>query len=136
MNINTTYFEAMLEVEKDYIARRDAHDKSKPAYDSPEFKKWKEIRKLSFGKYPIPMGVQKAYRAYQDSVEKEYVEVVMTEFLWDTEVEDFINALKKSEIESFIYTNSSSAVMDNIHAFVANGCEMGGLVTLTEKSWP
>ena len=51
----------------------------------------------------------------------------MDDFLWDREVEDFTETLRKAGIGSFIYTNQSTAVMGNIHGFEAAGCRMEGL---------
>ena len=40
-------------------------------------------------------------------------------------------------IKTFVYTNQSSAVMENLHAFAREGCTMQGLCTITrhEDNW-
>ena len=38
----------------------------------------------------------------------------MDDFLWEKEVTDFIETLRKAGIETFVYTNQSTAVMENL----------------------
>ena len=57
----------------------------------------------------------------------------MDDFLWDKEVADFIEALRSAGIGTFVYTNQSTAVMENLHAFAAQGCTMTGLCTITRQ---
>ena len=61
----------------------------------------------------------------------------MEDFLWETEVHDYIDTLRKAGIATFVYTNQSTAVMENLHAFAAEGCTMEGLCTITrhESRW-
>ena len=61
----------------------------------------------------------------------------MDDFLWDKEVGDFIEALRSAGIETFVYTNQSTAVMENLHSFAAQGCTLEGLCTITrqESRW-
>jgi len=46
----------------------------------------------------------------------------MDDFLWEKEVADFIDALRKAGIDTFVYTNQSTAVMENLHPQRAVGC--------------
>ena len=57
----------------------------------------------------------------------------MDDFLWDKEVRDFVEALRSAGLETFVYTNQSTAVMENLHAFAAEGCTMMGLCTITRQ---
>lgn len=43
----------------------------------------------------------------------------------------------QGEIKTFVYTNQSTAVMENLHKFAAAGCTMQGLCTITrrERRW-
>ena len=61
----------------------------------------------------------------------------MDDFLWEKEVEDFIDTLRQAGIATFVYTNQSTAVMENLHAFAAEGCRLEGLCTITrhENRW-
>ena len=52
-------------------------------------------------------------------------------------MQDFVDALKAAGIKTFVYTNQSTAVMENLHQFAAAGCTMQGLCTITrmENRW-
>ncbi len=101
-------------------------------WDSEEYKAWKsEDAQI---KYPFAYGAVKAFRAYWQSNENEQEELEMSDFLWDYEVHDFIEALRQAGIESFVYTNESTACMENLHAFVAEGCTLAGLATVKHPS--
>ena len=57
----------------------------------------------------------------------------MDDFLWDWEVADFVDTLRRAGIDTFVYTNQSTAVMENLHAFAAEGCRLEGLCTITRR---
>ncbi len=61
----------------------------------------------------------------------------MDDFLWEKEVGDFIEALRTAGFQTFVYTNQSTAVMENLHQFAALGCRMEGLCTILrhESRW-
>ena len=73
-------------------------------------------------------GANKAYWNWRYSVCQG--EVVMTDFLWEKDVHDFINTMRAAGVGSFIFANSSSALMSNLHGFVKEGCEIGKLVSI------
>ena len=47
---------------------------------------------------------------------------------------DFIETLRKLGITEFTITNQSTALMENIYGFIAEGCTMVGTHTITKKS--
>lgn len=61
----------------------------------------------------------------------------MDDFLWEREVADFVDTLRRAGFTTFVYTNQSTAVMENLHQFAAVGCTMDGLcaITRTESRW-
>lgn len=79
---------------------------------------------------PITNGEWKALEMVAYSEGKEYV---LSNFLYVNEVEDFCETLKKSGVESFVFTNQSTALMDNIHDFINNGLEFAGIVEVEKK---
>ncbi|MBP3805267.1 MAG: hypothetical protein J6I76_15515 [Oribacterium sp.] len=132
------YFENLYKIGQAFETIRKAHEEKKAdliekyGYDSEEMKVWYEEKKEMT--YPVPQGACKAYRAWSQSLEREADEVEMDDFLWDREVKDFVEALRGAEITSFIYTNTSTALMDNIHQLTEEGCEMTGLVKVERKN--
>ncbi len=137
LNRNNAHFEELRRIGDEYEERRRAHEEKKQqiledyGWDSDELKAWYEEKKEMV--YPVAAGACKAYRAFQNTVEKEEDEIAMDDFLWDREVTDFIETLRKAGFESFIYTNQSTAVMENLHAFEAEGCRMEGLCTIERQ---
>jgi len=132
---NNAHFEELRKIGYDYEERKEALEARKQeivdtyGWDSEEMKAWyKEKAELTF---PLSGGACKAYRAYNYSLQKGNEEFEMEDFLWDREVEDFVSTLKAAGIETFIYTNQSTAVMENLHGFEEAGCRMDGLAKIT-----
>ena len=131
LNRNNAHFEELRRIGEDYEERRKELAERKQeiidtyGWDSDELKAWYEEKgKMT---YPIEAGACKAYRAWLHTIERGENEVDMNDFLWDREVEDFVDTFRKAGIKSFIYTNQSTAVMENIHGFEAACCKMEGL---------
>ena len=139
--MKNAYFEELKKIGAAFEEKRQAHESKKQqiidtcGWDSEELKAWyREKEEMAF---PISEGACKAYRAFRTTEEKSSSEFEMEDFLWDREVADFIDALRKAGIKTFAYTNQSTAVMENLHAFAAEGCTMDGLCTITrhEDRW-
>lgn len=132
------HFENLRKIGEAYETVRKAHEEKKQeildtyGWESEELKAWYEEKKEMT--YPIPAGACKAYRAYMQSLEREADELEMDDFLWDREVKDFVETLKAAGIATFIYTNSSTALMDNMHQLAEEGCSMDGLVKVERKN--
>ena len=137
LNKNNTYFENLKRLGHEYEAARVERQARKQqiidtlGWDSDELKAWYE--EDAAAKFPFESGVSKAYRAWAQSLSRKEDELEMDDFLWDKEVADFIEALRSAGIETFVYTNQSTAVMENLHAFAAQGCRMTGLCTITRQ---
>ena len=137
MNTNNTYFENLHRIGCEYEAARVERQARKQqiidtyGWESDKLKAWYEEDKAA--KFPYEQGAVKAYRAWKGSISRQEDEVEMDDFLWDKEVADFIEALRSAGIETFVYTNQSTAVMENLHAFAAEGCTMQGLCTITRR---
>ncbi len=132
-----TYFEKLEKIGHDFEEKRAAHEAKKQTiidtcgWDSPELKTW--YAEKGAMKFPISQGACKAYRAWKNSIRRNEYELEMDDFLWDKEVTNFIEALREAGIKTFVYTNQSTSVMENLHAFAANGCTMTGLCTITRR---
>ena len=100
-------------------------------WDSEELKAW--YAEDATAKFPFETGTCKAYRAWVQSISRKEDEVEMDDFLWEKEVQDFVDALKAAGIRTFVYTNTSTAVMENLHQLAAAGCTMKGLCTITRR---
>ena len=134
LNKNNAHFEELKRIRAEYTEKKRAHEEKKHeiirtfGWESDELKAWyKEHDKMA---YPIESGAAKAYRAFQYSLVNGNEEFEMEDFLWDREVEGFVDTLRKAGISTFIYTNQSTAVMENLHGFEEAGCRMEGLVKI------
>ena len=141
MNTSNTYFENLKKIGHDWEAARSERRARKQqiietyGWDSEELKAW--YAEDEAAEFPFPQGACKAYRAWAQSISRKEDELEMDDFLWEKDVKDFIEALRSAGIETFVYTNQSTAVMENLHQFAAAGCTMQGLCTITrhENRW-
>ncbi len=141
MNTNNTYFENLKRIGHEYEAARVERKARKEqiikthGWDSEELKAW--YAEDNAAKFPFPQGTCKAYRAWASSISRKEDEVEMDDFLWEQDVADFVNALREAGIATFVYTNQSTACMENLHQLAAAGCTMQGLCTITrhENRW-
>ena len=137
LNKNNAYFEELKTIGHAFEEKRAAHQAKKQpiidtfGWDSEELKTWYAEKEAM--NFPISEGACKAYRAFCESIAKQEDELEMSDFLWDREVADFIGALRKAGISTFVYTNTSTAVMENLHAFAAAGCTLTGLCKITRR---
>ena len=137
MNTNNTYFDNLYRIGCEYEAARVERQARKQqiidtlGWDSEELKAWYEEDKAA--KFPFSQGISKAFRAWKTSIQRSEDEVEMDDFLWESEVHDFIEALREAGFQTFVYTNQSTAVMENLHQLAAEGCRLEGLCTITRK---
>ena len=134
---NNAYFEELERIGSEWTKKHEAHKALKQqiidtlGWDSDELKAWYE--EDAAAKFPFESGVSKAYRAWAQSLSRKEDELEMDDFLWEREVTDFVETLRKAGIKTFVYTNQSTAVMENLHQFAAAGCTMEGLCTITRQ---
>lgn len=136
--MKNTVFEEMETALKTYNEKKDAHEAKKQTiinefgWDSEELKAWygeKEAMKV-----PYSQGERQAYQAYTRTTANGEETIEMNDHLWDRDVEDFLTTLRKAEVEEFIYTNHSTAVMDNLHEFEKYGAKVVGLATIQRNN--
>ena len=141
MNKDNAYFSEMYRIGCEWEAARVERRNRKQqiidtlGWDSPELEAWYE--EDAAAQFPFDGGANKACRAWKTSIQRQEDEVEMDDYLWEKEVAGFIDALRKAGIRTFVYTNQSTAVMENLHQFAAAGCRMDGLCTITrtESRW-
>ena len=131
-------FEEIRSKATEWDAIRTEHKKQEEAiieahgYCSDELQDWKKANNLP--PFPITDGAMKAFRAWQANSENETAEFEFSDFTWERETHDFIETLRKLGITEFTLTNQSTALMENIYGFIAEGCTMVGTHTITKKS--
>ena len=136
--MNDSYFEEMTfrcaayERAKKERAERKQQIAEAHGYDSPEMDAWYAEEKAA-GPYPYSGGEMKAYWVYKMRRENDNNEFEMSDYCWDKEFHDFIGTLRKLGITELTLTNQSTALMENIYGFIAEGCTMVGTHTITKK---
>ena len=137
MNTTNTYFDNLYRIGCEYEAARVERQARKQhiidtlGWDSAELKAWYEEDKEA--KFPFSQGISKAFRAWKTSIQRSENEVEMDDFLWESEVHDFVEALREAGFTTFVYTNQNTAVMENLHQLAAEGCRLDGLCTITRR---
>lgn len=117
-------------------ARREREERKQrlireAGWDSPELAALNAEAEAD--KIPYADGAIKAYRAWADSLERGADELEMSDFLWESEVGDFVETLRKAGVPAFAYTSRSTAVMENLHWFAAAGCSLDGLCNILRE---
>ena len=102
-------------------------EKGLDAYDSEEYIKIRNELE-SMKESPYTSGAWSAFRCVMWSETEN--DLWMKEAPWTEDIKDFIETLREFGVTTFIYTDESTALMRNIHSFIANGCEMVGIEVL------
>ena len=104
-------------------------------WTSRELRVWYEEQEAH--KFPLSTGESKAYRAWAESLARQQTEMEVSDSLFESEVHDFIETLRRAGIDSFVYTSTSTAAIENFYAFDAEGYRLEGLCTITrcENCW-
>lgn len=79
--------------------------------------------------YPLTGGQSKAWRMWYRN---EREEMNFDDFVWEKEAKDFIDTLRAAGVKTFTFTNTSTALMENMHWFQQNGCTLMGLCEVEE----
>ena len=137
LNTHNAYFEELKRIGHEYEAARVERQQRKEqiikthGWGSNELDAWYEEDKAAI--FPLPQGACRAYRAWAQSLSRKEDELEMDDFLWEKEVTDFVDTLRKAGVDTFVYTNQSTACMENLHQLAAAGCTMQGLCTITRR---
>ena len=78
----------------------------------------------------------RVWRGLMSSVEKEFLRLTIDEFFWkEEEARDFLALLESFGITEFVFTDRSTAVMNNLHYFDGYGWKVAGCITLYYRDW-
>ena len=88
------------------------------------------------GKDGETSGTYKALWAFRNSIARSTDELEASEYIWKYEVKDFVAALRKAGIRSFVVTTNSTSLMDELHLLQQNGCKLEGLCTIRRAETP
>ena len=131
------YFHQMYEEALRYHQAAAEREKEKDALiaadDWDAVHAWRE-REKTF-KNPHTSGQLKAYWAFHRSSEIEIDDLEMNDSLWEREVKDFSDTLRAAGITTFVLTNQSTGLMEDIHNLEALGWQLVGTCKLAVKEF-
>lgn len=133
--MENAYFAIIEKERRAYENRKVEHQLKKVkiadtyGWESLEMKAWYEEEDAM--ECPIKDGENMAYMAYKKSQIQNSSEFELEDCVWEQDLEDFLEALRKAGIPEFAYTNQGPAAVLNIHAFVEAGCTFEGLCKVT-----
>lgn len=141
--MNTEIFETMKAKSDEYMEKLNALKTAKQialdtyGRDSDEYstayKLVSDFQKKNEILYNRGQGI--AYRAYNNYKNGLYHVFVIDEFFYNCcDVKSFLDTIREAEIETFVVTNKSSVLMENIHDLVELGCVLEGTCTVMEYS--
>ena len=131
------YFQRMYEEACRFHQAQDERKKEKEALEAADnwdaVSAWWEREKQI--QNPYTQGQYKAYWAFRNSSEIESGDLEMNDFLWERDVKDFSDTLKAAGVTTFVLTNQSTALMENIHQLEAEGWKLLGPCKLPVKEF-
>ena len=77
-------------------------------------------------------GWNKAYTSWFYAEDDCNIEV--RELLYEREIHDFVEALRKAGMKSFVITDHRTNLIEQLHAFVEEGCTLNGVCTMYKNS--
>ena len=132
---NNAYFDEMYRIGCEWSKRNEAYKARKEeiiekyGWDSDELKAWYAEGEQM--KFPFSGGANKAFRAWRYT---DGDEILFDDHCWDSEIHDLIDTLRSAGFKTFVITNQSTGLMENLHGFAAEGCKMEGLCTIIKKT--
>lgn len=102
-------------------------------YESPEFQDVLNRLKKAEAEYPFSHGQLFAFHVVDKSIEKGLDEVEIFDCCWEKDMHDFVETLRSFGVDTFVVTDTSTALMRSLHRYAAEGCTMLGLCEFKKK---
>ena len=97
---------------------------------------FERIRELAAEDYSrVGRGVQAALEAYSFTLSRKSSEFECNDLPWTTNMVDFVKALREAGLETIVVTETSTALLENLHKLAAQGCTVEGLCTVTRPDF-
>ena len=97
---------------------------------------FERIRELAAEDYSrVGRGVQAALEAYSFTINRQSSEFECNDLPWTTNMVDFVKALREAGLETIVVTETSTALLENLHKLAAQGCTVEGLCTVTRPDF-
>ncbi|MBR1810989.1 MAG: hypothetical protein IJ766_04975 [Clostridia bacterium] len=76
---------------------------------------------------PLNSGELEAVRAWNPEADT----FIATDHLWTKDIHDFVACLREAGVKTFLFTDTSTALMESIHEFAKEGVRLEGPETFT-----
>lgn len=123
------YFKKMHDIGMEYEKARSIRKREKEEFikndDWDAVEAWNQ-REKSFP-FPFNEGSMKAYWAWENSFLSKADFFEVRDLPWEKDAHDFIACLKEAGVTEFAITDKSTGLMDVLHAFGKEGCQMKGV---------
>ena len=123
-----TYFSAKKALIETYWETREALNRQKDAisWEDREAKNaiYAQLEQMTC---PLTNGEIEAVRAWNPDAET----LVANDHLWTKDIHDFVACLREAGVETFLFTDQSTALMESIHEFAKEGARLEGPETFT-----
>lgn len=97
---------------------------------------FERIRELAAEDYSrVGRGVQAALEAYSFTINRKSSEFECNDLPWTTDMSDFVKTLREAGLETIVVTETSTALLENLHKLAAQGCTVEGLCTVTRPDF-
>lgn len=75
-------------------------------------------------------GTLEAYWTYEFNLNHNSSEFECNELPWTTDMSDFVKTMREAGVETIAVTETSTALLENLHKLAAQGCSIEGLCTI------
>lgn len=120
--------EEQLKKEKEEIIK-------KYGWDSEQYSEIKDKIEEYRNDFKYTSGQTRAYWAMGKMLDDDSDELIMDESCFDCSRSDFVNQLRTFGLKTFVCTNRSTALMEDIHGYVNAGCKIVGLCEVERSGW-
>ena len=79
----------------------------------------------------LSRGTLEAYWAYEFNLNHNSSEFECNELPWTTDMSDFVKPMREAGVETIAVTETSTALLENLHKLATQGCSIDGLCTIT-----
>ena len=74
----------------------------------------------------VSRGTLEAYWAYEFNCNNDCSEFACNELPWTTDMSDFVKAMREAGLETIAITETSTALLENLHKLANQGCTIDG----------
>lgn len=118
------YYEQDQEIKQAYDLADEQNDEAGKAAAREAHHQWKD-RVTAEGE-----DFWRVYRMFDDAMDRGNEHIDFHEVIWDKDVPETIDRLRKAGIKTFTFSSTWSSAVETAWLFIQNGCKLEGLVQI------